>query len=219
MKNMKILLLMLFLPLLSCQADDSSLSGYLKGGLRYLPVDSGKKTLEYRVYRGDYIVFELPPGEERNFTIPAQNLDVTLPRSEGESPYIKMKESGNFSFTLGDESGTIEVIEMTGNHYTELTSKDAYDFIGNTSPLILDVRTDGEFARGHIPGATLIPVQILEDNLDNLADFKDRDILVYCASGNRSTVASRLLIDAGFKRVYNLRYGIGDWINKGLPLE
>jgi rhodanese-related sulfurtransferase len=42
-------------------------------------------------------------------------------------------------------------------------------------------------------------------------------ILIYCATGNRSTVASRILADLGFKRIYNLRYGVYDWARKGHP--
>ncbi len=220
MKYSRIFLLLFILPFFSCTAEGSTpMSGTLKGGLRYLPVESGREALEYRVYRGDYIVFDLEPGRKAAFTLPSQNTEFTLPRPEGETPYIKMKDSGTFPFTLDGKPGVLNVIELTESHYTELASRDAADFIGNTSPLILDVRTEGEYARGHIAGAELIPVQILSDNLDRLKDYKDRDILVYCASGNRSTVASRLLIDAGFQRVYNLRYGIGDWINKGLPVE
>ena len=51
-----------------------------------------------------------------------------------------------------------------------------------------------------------------------IGEHKDQDILIYCASGNRSTVASKILIDAGFKRIYNLRHGIAEWAEKGLPI-
>lgn len=86
-------------------------------------------------------------------------------------------------------------------------------------PIILDVRTPWEYEQGHLPEARLIPVQSLQNRVDELEEHKNRDILVYCRSGNRSTVASKLLIDEGFNRIYNLRYGILEWEQKGYSLE
>ncbi|MDC7222219.1 MAG: rhodanese-like domain-containing protein [Spirochaetales bacterium] len=205
--------------LLSCTAQENeAVSGTLRGGLRYLSVDSGTDKLNYTVYRGDYIVFEIPEGTRR-LSLPDLEIDLTLPRPEGERPYVKMKEAGAFPFTLGERTGTMRVIELTEAHYSELTAAEAAAFIEQTEPFILDVRTEGEYRMAHISQSELIPVQILTENLDKLSPYKDRDILIYCASGNRSTVASRLLIDAGFTRIYNLRYGIGDWMNRGYPVE
>jgi len=45
-----------------------------------------------------------------------------------------------------------------------------------------------------------------------------RDILIYCATGNRSTVASKILNDSGFKQIYNLRYGIYSWSKEKFPV-
>ena len=90
--------------------------------------------------------------------------------------------------------------------------------IARFAPLILDVRTPREFQAGHLPDAVLIPVQVLQANISRLASYRAREILVYCATGNRSTVASKILIDGGFKQIANLRHGIVDWQSRNLPV-
>ena len=61
--------------------------------------------------------------------------------------------------------------------------------------LLLDVRTTGEFAGGHLDGATNIPVEQLANRLSEVAAQKE--IVVYCRSGRRSAVAAELLRAAG----------------------
>ena len=68
--------------------------------------------------------------------------------------------------------------------------------------LVIDVRTPREYKRWHYPGARNIPVDIIEKHFAQLGD-KDRTIIVYCRSGNRSSAAKRLLLGAGFTKVFN----------------
>ena len=76
--------------------------------------------------------------------------------------------------------------------------------------VLLDVRTDEEYAGGHIAGSILLPV----DNLAALAASKLPDksatIFVYCRSGRRSAIAARQLVEMGYTGVYDLG-GIIDW--------
>ncbi len=67
---------------------------------------------------------------------------------------------------------------------------------------LLDVRTPGEFAAGHLPGAVNIPVQSLSARLGEVP--KDRPVIVYCRSGQRSSSAARQLKQAGFGAVHDL---------------
>jgi phage shock protein E len=62
--------------------------------------------------------------------------------------------------------------------------------------LLLDVRTPGEFADGHVQGALNVPVQVLESRIAELDP--SRPVVVYCRSGNRSATAARMLRDRGF---------------------
>lgn len=77
--------------------------------------------------------------------------------------------------------------------------------------LLLDVRTEQEYSEGNIEGSLLIPVVELEDRIDEIADYKDKPVLVYCRSGNRSLSASYILIGNGFTNVHNLLTGYNGW--------
>jgi len=68
--------------------------------------------------------------------------------------------------------------------------------------VILDVRTKGEFASGHIRGSVNIPVEQLSKNLQKFKR-KDKAIITCCASGSRSGLAKSILKSNGFTEVYN----------------
>ena len=78
--------------------------------------------------------------------------------------------------------------------------------------LLLDVRTAREFGGqlGHLDGATLIPVQELEERIGELKGFMSGEIMVYCRSGNRSKTASEILTNHGF-RATNVVGGMKAW--------
>ena len=75
--------------------------------------------------------------------------------------------------------------------------------------LLLDVRSPGEFAERHIDGAVNIPVDSLNQRIAEVGP-KDRDVVVYCRSGNRSASAKRMLVAAGYAKVHDLG-PIGAW--------
>jgi rhodanese-related sulfurtransferase len=189
---------------------NAQISGKVVNGLRLLTLLPGQEN-EVVIYRGDYIQPSISGLDHFTIEIPELNLMKTFPAKEGERAYIKMKNAGIDSFSAGIVRGTIKVIEYTAASYTELSAEQTFRLLQNTNPLVLDVRTQGEFSRGYLQGANLLPVQVLRENISKLAEYKNQDILIYCATGNRSTVASRLLIESGFKKIYNLRYGISDW--------
>ncbi|MFO0668579.1 MAG: rhodanese-like domain-containing protein [Polyangiaceae bacterium] len=70
--------------------------------------------------------------------------------------------------------------------------------------LLLDVRTEGEFASGHLEGAKNIPVGALSGRLSEVGSDKTRPIVVYCASGMRSATATSMLKRAGYASVHDL---------------
>ena len=78
--------------------------------------------------------------------------------------------------------------------------------------LLLDVRTATEFdgPLGHIAGAVLLPVQELEQRIDELNEHKEKEIIVICRSGNRSQNGTRILISHGFNAV-NMLGGMKAW--------
>lgn len=84
--------------------------------------------------------------------------------------------------------------------------------------LILDVRTPAEFASGALPNAVNISVDSLASQIDKVARYKDKTVLVYCRSGNRSVTASKYLASQGFEHVLNMLGGTTSWQAKRLPL-
>lgn len=74
---------------------------------------------------------------------------------------------------------------------------------------LLDVRQPGEYEKGHIPGATLIPLPELNRRLGELP--REEPVIAYCAVGGRSGAAARLLMGQGFNEVYNLVGGMRAW--------
>jgi hydroxyacylglutathione hydrolase len=91
---------------------------------------------------------------------------------------------------------------------------------GDKSPVpfvLLDVRTAGEYAEGHIKGALLIPVQELQQRMSEVP--KDKQVYVYCRSGVRSVRASNMLVNAGFTRIENVQGGFMAWKDAGYPVE
>lgn len=75
---------------------------------------------------------------------------------------------------------------------------------------VLDVRTEAEFANGHIPRAKLIPVDELEDRLGELPP-RDARIIVTCAAGGRSLQACGVLAEHGWTNLLNLAGGMHAW--------
>ena len=85
------------------------------------------------------------------------------------------------------------------------------------APYILDVRERGEVEAKRIAGSHWLPLGQLARRLDELP--RDRELVVHCAGGYRSVIASSLLRRAGFTRVMDLLGGIEAWANAGLPVE
>lgn len=79
-----------------------------------------------------------------------------------------------------------------------------------TGYIILDVRTENEFAQGHIPGAILIPDYDIESRAEEELPDKKQLILVYCRSGRRSKNAAAKLAEMGYSNVKEFG-GIIDW--------
>ena len=78
--------------------------------------------------------------------------------------------------------------------------------------LLLDVRTATEFEGplSHIEGAVLLPIQELEQRVDELNEHKEKEIIVICRSGNRSQTGTHILISHGFNAV-NMLGGMKAW--------
>ncbi|MFX0120973.1 MAG: rhodanese-like domain-containing protein [Candidatus Hodarchaeota archaeon] len=105
-------------------------------------------------------------------------------------------------------------------NYTSIPVSEAKDLIENTTNLfILDVRTNFEFEDGHIYGAYLIPSTEITSRQNELPKNKSRPILVYCASGTRSSAVSITLDELFYEQVYNMGGGFSSWKDADYPYE
>ena len=93
--------------------------------------------------------------------------------------------------------------------------------------LLLDVREPAEWEKGHIPGALLAPRGMLEWYADpttpyakpELTTKRDGRIIVACASGGRSALATETLKKMGYTNVVNMAGGFNEWSKQGFPVE
>tara|TARA_Y100000385_G_scaffold279659_1_gene329634 strand:- start:123 stop:467 length:345 start_codon:yes stop_codon:yes gene_type:complete len=82
----------------------------------------------------------------------------------------------------------------------------------NSQITVIDLRTDKEFDEGNIQTSFNLDFQKREfiDNLEKLD--KNKEYLIYCASGNKSRKASHIMKSLGFKVIYHYKKGYKDWI-------
>ena len=119
----------------------------------------------------------------------------------------------------------------TSNPVTTSTSKsdvptinvaDAFNLIqqntSNPNFVILDVRTEDEFNTGYIAGATNIDYHAADFQTNVGKLDRNKQYLVYCASGIRGASATQIMLNLGFKQVQNIAGGIAVWIQAGYPV-
>jgi len=89
-----------------------------------------------------------------------------------------------------------------------------------TGALVVDVRQDDEWANGHIPGAVHVPKSHLESRIEGAAPDRAQQVILYCASGQRSAWAARTLIeDLGYEHVESMTGGFTLWKDRGYEVE
>jgi len=102
-----------------------------------------------------------------------------------------------------------------------LSASQAYELLSDptASITVIDTRSGGEYADGHIPGALHVSSSSssFEEKLDELP--RDGTYLVYCRSGGVSARVLAQMLDMGFERVCHIGTGFNGWQSDGLPVE
>jgi rhodanese-related sulfurtransferase len=97
----------------------------------------------------------------------------------------------------------------------EVTARDALRLKAeDPGTVFVDCREHNEWALGHIPDALFIPRGVIEQNIARAVP-KDRKVILYCASGNRSALAADVLLQMGYPDVASLAGGIRAWVDAG----
>jgi sulfur-carrier protein adenylyltransferase/sulfurtransferase len=111
-----------------------------------------------------------------------------------------------------------ELLARVKSGIDELTTPEAHARLeAGDVPLFLDVREADEWQEGHLPGALHVPRGNLESRVEALVPDKGRELVVYCASGNRSAFAAQTLEELGYENVVSLAGGFVDWKRNGFP--
>jgi rhodanese-related sulfurtransferase len=112
-----------------------------------------------------------------------------------------------------DAQGLLRFASMSNEErsYRSVGSEEAERLVRDPSVRVLDVRTPEEYRDlGHIPGAMLLPVDLVASALATLPR-DGRPLLIYCEHGIRSAAAARLLARGGFSALLNLKGGMSTW--------
>ncbi|MCG9479751.1 MAG: rhodanese-like domain-containing protein [Actinomycetia bacterium] len=146
--------------------------------------------------------------EEETMDQPAPDMETATEAEDAVSDQEQNMEEAGSSEILNDQK-PVEVVRIS--------VKEVYEDMQEEQPryFLLDVRTQEEYDYGHLEGAYLVPVNELDQRLDELP--QNKPIVVYCRSGNRSARAAEILINNDFKEVYDMG-GIRDWIAKDYPI-
>ena len=99
-----------------------------------------------------------------------------------------------------------------------LTPYAATQLLNDGSALFMDVRDEKEYKTGHIKGARSVPVNDLQKQLHELEKFKEKDVVVYCDNGMRTSRITGKLKKLGFTKINTLAGGLASWEKSNLPL-
>ena len=88
-----------------------------------------------------------------------------------------------------------------------------------TAPLIVDVRSQGEYDRDHVPGAVHVPFYSIGSGLKQLGFSKMDPVLLYCEHGPRAGIAGISLFLSGYDKVFSLDGHMKSWRKKEFPIE
>jgi rhodanese-related sulfurtransferase len=98
---------------------------------------------------------------------------------------------------------------------TQVTARETQDRIARGEPLVLiDIREQNEWNLGHAAGAIYIGRGVLESQIEQRVP-RDAQIVLYCASGNRTALAARTLGEMGYSNVASMAGGFRDWVASG----
>lgn len=87
----------------------------------------------------------------------------------------------------------------------------------NKDVVLLDVRTDTEYQKGHLRNSIHLPLDMLGENAEKILKDKKQTIYIYCLSGSRSIQATESLRKMGYENAFNVKSGLLAWRAKRYP--
>ncbi len=112
-----------------------------------------------------------------------------------------------------------DLIAEAKQRITEVSPQQVRERIQRGEQLVLlDVREPNEWNLGRLPGAVHIPRGIMETSVEARVP-RGAQVVIYCASGNRSALAADTLAQMGYQHVSSMSGGFRDWVGTGGPVE
>lgn len=144
-----------------------------------------------------------------------ENLNLPLPEKIQEVLQINQSEVDDDLIKFPMVAELNQVLQMD-----PASVKARIEEAGNDS-IIIDVRENAEFVGelGHIAGSRLVPMKSIPNTLEDLEPLKDKEIILVCRSGARSTTSAAILKGLGFHDVKNMKGGMLQWNKSGFPVE
>ena len=112
-----------------------------------------------------------------------------------------------------------EIFAEARQRITQVSPEEVREMLSRGDDVaVIDVREPNEWNLGHLPGAMHIPRGVLESGIEPRVP-RERKVVLYCASGNRSALAAEMLQQMGYRDVSSLSTGFRGWAQSGGEVE
>jgi rhodanese-related sulfurtransferase len=144
---------------------------------------------------------------------------MMIKRSESILTAFMIAASFIFSVSVasGQDMTARDYYDEARKHIKEISVEEAKDLMGKA--FFLDVRTEDEYEKGHIPGAKFVQRAVLEFETRRKVPDKEAHIVLYCKSGFGSAFATYRLVQIGYKNAENMLGGWNAWLKAEYPVE
>ena len=113
--------------------------------------------------------------------------------------------------------GFVALVEQAKSEINEISIDELLEH--NQPYVLLDIREDHEWDKGHLPEAMHLGKGIIERDIEQTVAEKKQKIVLYCGGGYRSVLSAQTLQQMGYQNVYSLAGGYREWCERNLPLE
>lgn len=116
--------------------------------------------------------------------------------------------------------GFLKMVKDAKSRVREADFREVKKRLDNREKMVLvDVREDNEWARGHLPGALHLGKGVIERDIERAIPDKDAVLVLYCGGGYRSALAGDNLMKMGYTNVISMDGGWRAWVEAGYPTE
>lgn len=125
----------------------------------------------------------------------------------------------NASLALAKDMTAKDFEKEALKHITTISVAETKALLDKGGVTFLDVRTEKEYKKGHIPGAKNVPRGKLEYDIGKDIPDKNAAVVVYCKTGGRSSLGTYTLVRMGYKNLKSMDGGWKAWTKAGYPVE